>query len=361
MEFHAHRVVEQEPEPPARDVEGFVAAFRSRLRIYLGIVFLTAALAAGIALLLPSWYEARSTMLPPDENNNSSFGLLTGLLQSSALSTLGFQTTATPSDVFAEILKSRRISEAAIGRFGYERIYRRKGMDRTVREFQKHLDVDVNAAGLLTVTFEDREAGRAAQVTNFLVQELDRFNVESYKTRGKRLRIFLERRVAEVQGQLAAAEERLLAYERQRRVLSGGETEKLSGVSDILVQKFSLETQRAFVSGYSSPGSNELQNIDRQLGALNSQLVKLPQVKLEGTRLSLDVDVQRKLLVLMTTQFEDARMQETRDTPTVTVLDVATPPQLRARPRRSLIVAAAALAALLGCAAWSAFDQSRRS
>src|SRR5574341_763124 len=103
-------------------------------------------------------------------------------------------------------------------------------------------------------------------------------------------------------------------------------------MSDILVQKLNLETQRAFVSTYSSPGNTELRNIERQLGALNSEIGKLPEVKLEGARLALDVDVQRKLMVLMTTQYEDARMQETRDTPTVTVLDVASRPQIRARP-----------------------------
>lgn len=360
MEIRAHRIVEPEPEPTVR-VERFVTAFRSRLRLYAGIVAVAAVLAAGIALLLPSWYLARSTLLPPDETSDSSFGMLTGMLQTSALSTLGLNTTSTASDIFAEILKSRRIGEAAITRFGYEKLYRRKGMDRTLKEFHRHLEVDVNAAGLLTVTFEDRQAERAAAVTNFLVGELDRFNVESYKTRGKGLRIFLERRVAEIQGQLVAAEDKLLAYERQRRVLSGGETERLSGVSDILVQKFNLETQRAFVASYSSPASNELQTIDRQLVALNSELGKLPQVKLEGTRLTLDVDVQRKLLVLITTQYENARMQETRDTPTVTVLDAATPPQLRARPKRTLIVAGAALAALLACATWTALSLDRRS
>lgn len=346
---------------PATFAERFLAAFRSRLRTYLGIVAAAAVLAAGVSFLLPSWFRARSTLLPPDETNESSFGLLAGRIQSSALSSLGMTTTSTPSDVFAEILESRRLSEAAINRFDLMRLYRRKGMDRTVKEFQRHLSVKVNAAGILIVSFEDRDARRAADVTNFLVSELDRFNVETYTTRGKRLRQFLERRLAEVQRQLTTAEDSLLRYERQRRVLSGSESEKLSGVADILVQKFNLETQRAFVQGYSSPGSTELQNIDRQLSALNSELGKLPQVKLEGTRLTLDVDVQRRLLVLMTTQYEDARMQETRDTPTVTVLDVASPPQLRARPRRSFIVAGAALAALLGCAAWTAARLARES
>jgi uncharacterized protein involved in exopolysaccharide biosynthesis len=82
---------------------------------------------------------------------------------------------------------------------------------------------------------------------------------------------------------------------------------------------------------------------------------------MEGARLLLDVEVQRKLLILMTTQYEDARMQETRDTPTITVLDVASPPELRVRPKRTLIVAGAALVALLGCAAWTAASLARQS
>jgi capsule polysaccharide export protein KpsE/RkpR len=287
--------------------------------------------------------------------------MFAGMLKSNALRSLGFSTTTTPSDVFAEILKSRRLSESAIDRFGYAKIYKRKGSDRTVKEFQRHLGIDINPAGLLVVSFEDRQAARAADVTNFLVAELDRFNVETYKTRGKRLRIFLEGRLVEIQRQLSGSEDKLAAYERQNRVLSSTETEKVSGISDILVQKFNLETQRAYVSSYSSPGNNELQGIERQLNALNSEIRKLPDVKLEGARLMLDVEVQRKLVVLMTAQYEDARMQETRDTPTVTVLDAATVPQLRTRPKRAIIVAGAAVVALLGCAAWTAASLSRES
>jgi uncharacterized protein involved in exopolysaccharide biosynthesis len=105
----------------------------------------------------------------------------------------------------------------------------------------------------------------------------------------------------------------------------------------------------------------ELQSIERQLGALNNQIGKLPEVKLEGARLALDVTVQRKLFTLIAGQLEDARMQETRDTPTVTVLDVASPPQIKSRPTRSLIVAVAALSALVGCAAWTALTLARES
>jgi uncharacterized protein involved in exopolysaccharide biosynthesis len=65
--------------------------------------------------------------------------------------------------------------------------------------------------------------------------------------------------------------------------------------------------------------------------------------------------------VLIQGQYEDARMQETRDTPTVTVLDAASVPEMKVRPVRSLIVLGAAFAALLGCAAWTAAMFARES
>jgi uncharacterized protein involved in exopolysaccharide biosynthesis len=340
-------------------VERFLAAFRSRLRIYLGIVGAAALLAAGASLLLPNWFRAESTLLPPTESGESGFGMLAGMIQTSALNNLGLATTSSPSDVFGEILKSRLLAEAAINRFGLMKLYHCKGMDRALKEFQRHLGVHVNAAGLLSVSFEDRDARRSADITNFLVAELDRFNVDTYKTRGKRLRQFLEGRVGEVQRQLVACEDRLLDYERQHRVVSSSESEAGHGVSDILAQKFNLETQRAYVSTYTSPSNTELLNIERQLGALNTEIGKLPEVKMEGARLQLEVEVQRKLLLLMTAQFEDARMQETRDTPTVTVLDAASVPQIKVRPVRSLIVLGALFAALLGCAAWTAATLAR--
>lgn len=347
------------PLPPAPPAERFFAAFRTRWKRHARIVAAAAVLAAGVSLLLPNWYRAESTLLPPTEGGDTGFGLLTGMIQNSALNSLGLTTTNTPSDVFAEILESRLLSEAAIRKFGYERIYRKKGIDRTLREFRRHLVVNVNAAGILSVAFEDQDPRRAADVTNFLVEELDRFNVGTYKTRGKRLRQFLETRLAEVQRQLATVEDTLQRYERRNRVVTGAATESVGGMSEILVQKFNLETQRAYVSSYTSPGNPELQSIDRQLSALRTEIGKLPEVRLEAARLILNVEVQRKLFTLMTGQLEDARMQETRDTPTVTVLDMAVAPQLKDRPTRSLLVAAAALAALLGCAAWTAMTLAR--
>ena len=59
--------------------------------------------------------------------------------------------------------------------------------------------------------------------------------------------------------------------------------------------------------------------------------------------------MQEKVYEFLTAQYEEARIRETQDQETVTVLDPAMPPLKKARPRRSLIVLAATLGAF--CAA----------
>src|SRR5205814_8468964 len=96
-----------------------VSARRGRYSLFVGLV---AAVAIAIAMVLPLWFRAESTLLPPPETSDS-FGTLTGLIQSSALGSLGLVTTSSTSDVFVEILKSRTLQEAAIRRFGLDKIY----------------------------------------------------------------------------------------------------------------------------------------------------------------------------------------------------------------------------------------------
>ncbi len=320
-------------------------------------MFMGAAVALAIvaALLLPPWYRAQGTLLPPPENNDA-YGSIAGLIQSSALSTLGLVTTSTTSDVFAEILKSRTLHEAAIQRFDLAKIYRRAGLDRSLTEFRRHLVVDVGRSAVISLSFEDPDPRRAAEVVNFLVSELDRFNREVYNTRAKRTRLFLESRLQDTERRLSEAQTRLGAYEKENKVLAGGEKAAVEGAASVMAQKLNLQVRRSYVSEYAGDQSAAVRELDAQLAALDREIARLPSLKMEGARLALEVEVQSKLFTLVSAQFEEARIQEARDTPTVTVLDEARPPELRARPKRLLIVAVSLVAAFALCALFTLLE-----
>ena len=76
------------------------------------------------------------------------------------------------------------------------------------------------------------------------------------------------------------------------------------------------------------------------------------------------VKIEETLLELLTTQYESAKIQEVRDTPTISVLDYAEPNYGRFRPRRVRLVAmsyAASLALIVAlCFAGEYFAVMRR-
>ncbi len=337
------------PAMPPSTFQRFVAAALERKAPIVAFIGVVALAAVVVALVLPAWYLAESTVLPPTEGNDS-FGIMAGLIQSAALSRIGLATSSTASDVYEEILKSRTLQEDLVHEFHLDSLYRRKGMDRTLKELEKHVSVSTGVSGLLIVRVEDRDPGRAAAMANRLVDELDRFNRETLNTRAKRTREFLATRVADVQERMKGAEARLTAYEKAHGVVA--DAGAVSGMASIVAQKLDLQVKRAYVSSYSAPGSAAVRSIDAQIAAFDRELSQLPGLKNEGARLALDAEIQRRVFTLLTSQYEDARIQEMRDTPTITVLDHAEPPELKARPKRAVIVLVSTFVAALLSAGW---------
>src|SRR5262249_24356551 len=76
------------------------------------------------------------------------------------------------------------------------------------------------------------------------------------------------------------------------------------------------------------------------------QLARLPQTGMELGRLLRDVKVEEQLYIMLTAQYEDARITEARDVATVDLLDVAAPPEHKSRPHPLQMIGVAFLFSL---------------
>ena len=75
-------------------------------------------------------------------------------------------------------------------------------------------------------------------------------------------------------------------------------------------------------------------------------LAVLPASGLDLARLYRDARTLEQVFAVLTAQYEQSRIDEVRDTPTIEVLDRAAPPEKKSRPSRSLMVVAAFLLSL---------------
>jgi uncharacterized protein involved in exopolysaccharide biosynthesis len=278
----------------------------------------------------------------------------------------------TMSDLYAAILGSGRIRNKIIKKHNLTQIFKTKTMTDTYEQLDEITKTSVSPEGIIfvSVTWFDKQL--AADIANSYIDELDKFNTQTAMTVGKRYRIFIEERLSETEDTLAVTEEALRAFqEKHHTVALDIEIQAaIETIAQLKSQIILFEVQKGAWASAGEAGNPYLYNINRELRALKKQLSKiefgdkkeqtnefgagfsvpfaqLPEVSLEYARLFRDVKVQEAIYELLTQQYEQAKIMELKDTPTVQLLDRATPPEKRSFPHRTKIVILSAIFGLL--------------
>ncbi len=331
-----------------------LAGLRRHGRRPLLFILVVAGVTALVTLVLPKRYRAHASLLPPQENAES-FGIIAGLVEASALSRVGLISASSTSDLYVEILRSRRVREAIVERFDLRRRYKEENLDECLQRLDENVKAEASRSKLVFIEVEDKDPKVAAEMANALVAELDLVNRQVRTDRAARSRTYLTEQLAQVQARLRESEERLAAYERSHGlVLGGGEQAAVEGVADLLSRKMALQVRRTWMESYVQPNNPGLQAVVSELAAVDRELSRLPGLKQEGNRIALDVEIQRRVFTLLTAQLEEAKLEENRKIGGLAVLDAARPPTRRAKPRRALIVLISTAVATLLAGGWVA-------
>jgi tyrosine-protein kinase Etk/Wzc len=343
-------------------------------RRFIFLNFLGVCVAVAIlSLFLPSWYTASTTLLPP---RREGLGLGMGLTSSLAGGLSEFGTSmslplmTSPSDVIAAILRSRSVAIAVIKKENLMKTYHTKTEGNALRELFSHTEVKVTPEGLISLSFEDKDRVKAASVANCFVEELDRINRETNTSQAKNARIFIEERLVQTKKDLTEAEENLKEFQEENKAVSLDEQMKASieGAADLKAQMVAAEIELNVLSKTMSPSHPQIQGLKSKINELKRQLdiwtlgdqkeetsgkkgldvpfVEVPALSMELARLIREVKIQSAVFELLTNQYEQYKIQETRDTPTIQVLDKAFPPERRSKPKRAFLVGIAGIVSL---------------
>jgi len=316
-----------------------------------------------ISLLLPSWYRATTTILPPGGEAlglaaaSSLLGTASGLATSFSLPFM-----ATPSDVIAAILKSRSVGEAVVQKENLMEAYKTKSLENALRELFSHVSVMVTEEGLISLSYEDKDRIRASNVANRFVEELDRINRETSSSQAKNARMFIEKRLTQTQKELTRAEENLRRFQEENKTILLNEQMKaaIEKAADLKAQMVSSEIDLNVLSKTLSFSHPQIKSLRSRINEMKRQLeilqlgnqeedsegktvldvpfAEVPSLSLKLARLAREVKIQEGVFELLTQQYEQYKIQETKDTPTIQILDRAVPPERRAKPKRALLV-----------------------
>ena len=315
-----------------------------------------------LALVLPPWYVATTSLLPPQEDQVG-FNAST-MLRGLAMPGVRLPTQVSPAEVFVAILTSRTLLTQIADEFDLAAVYRTKKMEDTIKELKHHVVVQIGEDGLISLRVEDTSRERAANMANRMVVLLDDFNRQTRSSRGKRARLFIEGRIHDTQAELASAEDSLRTFQLKHKslLISPEEAGAADFASRLLSERIDLEMRISLASSYASPESPELQRLKLRAQELDQQIAKLPNQGLGMARLYREVKVQEQVFTLLMGQYEEAKIEEAKDVATVEVLDRAIPPDRKARPRRGqIVILAFAISLVLGVGYVVTTDYLRRA
>jgi uncharacterized protein involved in exopolysaccharide biosynthesis len=343
-------------EPATLDLRGILGSIARRWRFVLGTAFAAGGLTLAVTFVLPKWYTASATILPPEESD-----LLSNMsLAQKALTKFPafgiLDDYFTPADVYKAILGSRTVREELVTRFNLQKVYGKKSLEQTIKALDRNTKIRMNPDGTIKVSVDDHDPKRSADMANGYLAALDRFNVEKRNTTAQRTRLFLQTRTHETDSLLRVSEDTLRRYQETHRTVapaSAGSAD-LQAAADVMSRKMMLQVRLGVLRGYLSENSDQVQQAREELEQLERRLGAIPELQNELLRLLRDTKVYEQLYLLLTAELEQARIRETMNTPTVQLLDPAMPPERHSRPKKGILSAAAALIGLLGASVWAA-------
>lgn len=295
---------------------------------------------------------------------------------------------ADPSTIFSNVLTSRSFVERVIERLNLTELLMppaepgvipvvalQQAAARYLLEEVVQVSVDPTKGSAITITVQTDDPVLAAQIANTYVTELERYNRESNITKAKRLRLFLEERLAQANQELVWAQGELRTFQEQHKALSISDQAKqtLSTLAELEAKKLQLQIQMAAQEQFVRESHTQVKALQAQIDAIQKNIEQLkyanvrahntkddgtleyyvpldqvPLLSFQESRLLLEVGTKAKVVELLTTQLEQTKLDETRELPTITILDPAVVSQDPVKPKVKVILILGAVIGMFG-------------
>lgn len=342
---------------------GFVAALVASVTVLM-LVYV---------LVMPQTFTSTVSLLPPQQEKNS-MGLGSLLQGASALpmfdigSSLGFG--GRQSDIFAEILKSQSVAESLIVTHDLARWF---GVPsdlpyrHAVKPLGESTEIEVNKNGLIRVSVTlgtgffpsaeeiDSVKNFTATVTNDYVRWLDHINREKLISSARNSRVFVEQEIARTEAELDSAYKRLVAFQRTNKsvYLEKQMEAALTGAAALKEKLMEARVELGVKRQDFAERSRVIEQLQAEIDAMAKQyatlstgdggsgddfelpFARVPEVAREMAGHLRDVKTLEQVILYLSQQYYQDRVQEARDTPTVQVLDAAAPAIQRTAPKRA--------------------------
>jgi uncharacterized protein involved in exopolysaccharide biosynthesis len=347
-------------------------AFLLRWRRFILISTLSVTIASiVIVLLLPSRFRSIAVVRSQESGGEGIGSLIASKLGSlGGLANLAPSLGKIPEEMYISILESRWMSERVIDHFDLRTVYGMKtaAIEDVVKALVSRADFDLDElSSVLTIRVEDRSPLRAKEITEYYVDQLDLRNQELKSEASRKEKEFIGQRLDEERWRLTSTEDSLYRFQLATGILDIEEQVKatIQAAAALEAQKLIAQTELQMnlriwgsINSEAQLSQLKISSIDSTLQALihshgvksDDLLLGMEEASQQGMiylRLYRDIQVEQLLVGYLLQQYEQARIGELRNTPTLMRIEPPMVATKRAWPRRSLMVGIAFFATFI--------------
>jgi len=334
--------------------------------------FLLCLITAIISLIIPKTFKSNTVILPPISEEGG-FGI-SQLLSNLPIPDIGMGSMSEETNTFLAILDSRTVMESIVERFNLIQVYKVEDIEEAVKMVRGRVDVAINDDGTISLSTshktgyfagkeEDEKTREFVQnLTAAFLEELDNIHTRIKIEKARNNRLFIEKRYFQNLADLSKAEEDFKHFQETYGVVALPEqtAASIEAAAELRAQITMKEIQLGILSKYVSSTHSDIIHTKGELTELRRKFNELktgddsdsdgdskkiflpfndvPELGMNYYRLYREVAIQQKLMEFLLPEYEQAKIQEARDTPTVQVLDPPSKPIKRSSPKRMFLV-----------------------
>src|SRR6185369_10452295 len=340
-------------------------------RRFLGKALLAGMLVGCIAaFLIPSRFESTVQLMPPDNQSTSGLAMLAALSSKGGGAGGGMGAVAgdllgvkSSGALFMGVLSSMTVADRLSERFDLKKVYSVRLEEDIRKKLAKNSGItEDRKSGIISISVTDRDPKRAAAMAEAYVEELNVLVAQLSTSSAHRERVFLEDRLKDIKRDLDDASLKFSQFASKNAAIDIKEQGRAMVEAAALLQGqlIAAESELKGLEQIYMSNNVRVRAVQARIFELQAQLEKLGGKGIDGQKsdsspalypsirelpilgvtyadLYRRTKIQEAVYETLTQQYELAKVQEAKETPSVKVLDGARVPERKSFPPRTAI------------------------
>lgn len=334
----------------------FVVVFIKRKKFILYFSLISCIISVIVYFFILDLIFVSNATVKTTNKSSGLFGALQGITDGigdlDEIGSMGGSKSAKELASYVDIILSRRCLEEFVIKFKLMEREEYRFMEdavKDVRESKIITNVE-KQSGILSVGVYDKDPVLAKEMVDFLLDKLNTINIELSVQNAKNNREFIEKRYFQAKEDLARSEDSLKSFQMIYGIapdlqIKASAQSVFTLEAELKAEEVKLDVIRKILSS----DQPEVKLQEAKVSSLRDKITGIetstdlndflrlgnsPQIAISFLRLQRDIEIQTKILTFVLPIYEQAKIEEKRETPTIIILDKPYIAERKTKPKR---------------------------